>query len=126
MNPKRIPKNRYNGSNVESHKTQSTADKPKETDPLKELEKQIDAGAAHIGMAIADIFTFLTKSGAMLPNMKLETELIHLKVDDGGIFVETTRPEPRPCKDCPYDDEPDEDNVNYDYDDEEGMLYDGD
>lgn len=132
MNPKRIPKNRYSGSshtigNHESRKEQPTSDKPKENDPLKELEMQIDAGAVHIGMAIADIFTFLTKSSAMLPNMELETELIHLKVDDGGIFVEITRPEQRTCTDCPYDNEPDEDNADCDYDDdEEGLLYDGD
>ena len=54
MNPKRIPKNRYSGSshtigNHESRKEQPTSDKPKENDPLKELEMQIDSSVQRSG-----------------------------------------------------------------------------
>ncbi|MDE6787840.1 MAG: hypothetical protein K2J47_00770, partial [Ruminococcus sp.] len=93
MNPKRIPKCCCNGSNTESHKAKQTQDKSEINDTLKVLEKKIDAGAAHIGLVIADIFTFLTKSAAMLPDMELHTELLDLTVDDSGISVYIKHPD---------------------------------
>ncbi len=113
MNPRIIPKRCYNGSNTESHKAKQTADKFRIDDMMKMLEEKIDAGAAHIGLVIADIFTFLTKSAAMLPDMELHTELLNLTVDDSGISVYIKH----------------QDNIsedNDDYDDEEELLYDGD
>jgi len=112
MNPNRIPKHCYNGSNTKNCKVQQTADKLHEDETLKMLEKKIDAGAAHIGLVIADIFTFLTKSAAMLPDMELHTELIDLTADDNGISVYIRRSDST-------------DNENYD-DEEEELLYDGD
>lgn len=109
----RIPKRYYNGSSTKNRKVQHTSDKSEIDDTLKVLEKKIDAGAAHIGLVIADIFTFLTKSAAMLPDMELHTELLNLTVDDSGISVYIK-----------YQDNIGEDND--DFDDEEELLYDGD
>lgn len=109
----RIPKRCYNSSNTESRKAKQTSDKPGADGTLKILEKKIDAGAAHIGLVIADIFTFLTKSAAMLPDMELHTELLELTVDDSGITVYIKHPDNRSKSDN-------------DYDDEEELLYDGD
>lgn len=109
----RIPKRCYNGSSTKNSKVQQPPDKPEIDDTLNVLEKKIDAGAAHIGLVIADIFTFLTKSAAMLPDMELHTELLDLTVDDSGISVYIKH----------------QDNIsedNDDYDDEEELLYDGD
>lgn len=114
MNPKRIPKRCYNGSSTKNSKVQQSLDKPKIDDMLKVLEKKIDAGAAHIGFVIADIFTFLTKSAAMLPDIELHTELLDLTVDDSGISVYIKHPDNRSKSDNDYDDE------------EEELLYDGD
>lgn len=72
MNPNRTPKHCY-CSTAENSRAQHTTDKHSET--LKEMEQKIDAGAAHIGLVIADIFTFLTKSAAMLPDMELHTDV---------------------------------------------------
>ena len=113
MNPKKIPNRCCNGSNAKNRKVHQTVDKLRTDDTLKELERKIDAGAAHIGLVIADIFIFLTKSAAMLPNMELQTELLNLTVDDRGISVYIKRP-------CNIG------NGNDDYDDEEEFLYDGD
>lgn len=113
MNPKRIPKRCYNGISTKNSKVQQSPDKPKTDDTLKAMEKKIDARAAHIGLVIADIFTFLTKSAAMLPNMELHTELLDLTVDDSGISVYIKHPDNRSKSDN-------------DYDDEEELLYDGD
>lgn len=112
MNPKRIPKRCYNGSGTRNRKVHQTADRFRTDDTLKMLERKIDAGAAHIGLVITDIFTFLTKSAAMLPDMELHTELIDLTVDDNGISVYIRRSDST-------------DNENYD-DEEEELLYDGD
>ena len=109
----RIQKRYYNGSSTKNRKEQQTADKLRTDDTLKILERKIDAGATHIGLVIADIFTFLTKSAAMLPDMELHTELLNLTVDDSGISVYIKH----------------QDNIsedNDDYDDEEELLYDGD
>lgn len=114
MNPKRIPKRCYNGSSTKNRKVQQTTDKFRTDDTLKELERKIDAGAAHIGLVIADIFTFLTQSATMLPDMELHTELLDLTVDDNGISVYIKHP----CNSSDGDD-------NYD-DEEEEFLYDGD
>lgn len=114
MNPNRIPKHCCNSSNTESRKTKHTQDKPKIDDTLKILEKKIDAGAAHIGLVNADIFTFLTKSAAMLPDMELHTELLDLTVNDSGISVYIKHQDNRSKSDNDYDDE------------EEELLYDGD
>lgn len=113
MNQKRIPKHCYNSIGTKNCKVHQTADKLHADDALRELKRKIDAGAAHIGLVIADIFTFLTKSAAMLPNMELHTELLNLTVDDRGISVYIKRP----CNSG---------NGNDDYDDEEEFLYDGD
>lgn len=109
----RIPKRCYNGSSTKNRKEQQTADKFRADNTLKVLEKKIDAGAAHTVLVIADIFTFLTKSAAMLPDMELHTELLDLTVNDSEISVYIKHPDNR-CK---------SDN---DYDDEEELLYDGD
>ncbi|MCM1530336.1 MAG: hypothetical protein NC093_10130 [Alistipes sp.] len=114
MNPKRISKRCYNVSSTKNCKEQQTTDKLCTDDTLKELERRIDAGAAHIGLVIADIFTFLTKSAAMLPNMELHTELLNLTVDDSGISVYIK-----------HQDNISENNDDYD-DEEEELLYDGD
>lgn len=113
MNPNRIPKRCYNGSSTKNRKEQQTADKFRANATLNVLEKKIDAGAAHIGLVIADIFTFLTKSAALLPDMELHTEQLDLTVDDNGISVYIN-----------HSDNISEDN---DYnDEEEELLYDGD
>lgn len=108
MNPNRTPKRCY-CSTAENRRAQHTTDKHSET--LKEMEQKIDAGAAHIGLVVADIFTFLTKSAAMLPDMELHTENIDLTVNDSGIAVHISRP-----THCDADD----------YEEEEEFLYDGD
>lgn len=108
MNPNRIPKRCYCNT-AESRRAQNTADK--HSDTLKDMEQKIDAGAAHIGLVVADIFTFLTKSAAMLPDIELHTENIDLTVNDDGIAVHISRPAH---------------NVADDYEEEEEFLYDGD
>lgn len=113
MNPKRIPKRCYNGSSAKNCKVHQTADKLHADDTLKMLERKIDAGASHIGLVIADIFTFLTKSAALLPDMELHTGLLDLTVDDSGISVYIKHTDSKSKSDN-------------DYDDEEELLYDGD
>lgn len=108
MNQTRTPKYCY-CSTAESRRTQHTTDKHSNT--LKEMEQEINAGAAHIGLVVTDIFTFLTKSAAMLPDMELHTDTIDLTVNDSGIAVHISRP-----AHCDADD----------YEKEEEFLYDGD
>ena len=108
MNQTRTPKRCY-CSTAENRKVQHTADRRSET--LKEMEQKIDAGAAHIGLVVADIFTFLTKSAAMLPDMELHTDTLDMTVNDSGIAVHINRPAH---------------SVADDYDEEEEFLYDGD
>lgn len=103
----RMPKYHYNGSKAESRKEQQTTDKSGADDTLKVLERKVGAGAAHIGLVIADIFTFLTKSAAMLPDMKLHTELLDLTVDDSGISAHIKYPDNSGEDDADYDDEED-------------------
>lgn len=108
MNQTRTPKRCY-CSTAENRKVQHTADRRSET--LKEMEQKIDAGAAHIGLVVADIFTFLTKSAAMLPDMELRTDTLDMTVNDSGIAVHIIRPAHHDADD---------------YEEEEEFLYDGD
>ena len=108
MNQTRTPKYCY-CSTAESRRAQNTADKHSET--VKEMEEKIDAGATHIGLVVADIFTFLTKSAAILPDMELHTDAIDLTVNNSGIAVHINRPAHRDADD---------------YEEEEELLYDGD
>lgn len=124
----RIPKNRYNGSsdNTESRKAQQSAQKRLDSsnaeDVLEALETEISTGAARAGLVVADIFTFLTKKCAMLPNMQLSTDKMRLVTSGSGISIKIYCPELRDLtRDVPDADESDD----YD-DDEEGLLYDGD
>lgn len=114
MENRRIPKRCYNGSSTKKCKVQQHLDKSETNDTLNVLEKKIDAEAAHIGLVIADIFTFLTKSAAILPDMELHTELLNLNVNDSGISVYIKHSDNRSKSDNDYDDE------------EEELLYDGD
>lgn len=129
MNKNRIPKNRYNNNsrryaeakaetNRIARNVRSEA-KPEKNHVLDEIGKAVDAHAAEIGVTVSDIFKFLTITAAVLPNMELELEMIHLKVDDSGIFVEITRPCHKHYEDCGVDDFDE-------WDEEEGLLYDGD
>lgn len=108
MNPNRTHKRCY-CSTAENRRTQRTADKHSNT--LKEMEQEINAGAAHIGLVVTDIFTFLTKSAAMLPDMELHTDTIDLTVNDSDIAVHISRPAHHDADD---------------YEEEEEFLYDGD
>jgi len=118
MNPNRTLKNRYNGGyNNESRKAQQNAEQLK--DRMTKLESAMDKRAAGVARTIMDMFKFVSLSATMLPNMEMETDIMRLKVDDDGIFIEITYPESRKRSVC--DEEPD----NCD-DDEEGLLYDGD
>ena len=124
----RIPKNRYNGSgiNTEERKAQQYAQKKHDAsndeDVLEALEMEISAGAARVGLVVADIFTYLTKKCAMLPNMQLSTDKMRLVTSGSGISIKIYCPELRNLtRDVPDADESDD----YD-DDEEGLLYDGD
>ncbi len=129
MNKNRIPKNRYNGNSRRYADAKAETDriarnvksaaKPEKNNVLDEIGKAVDAHAVEIGVTVSDIFKFLTITAAVLPNMELELEMIRLKVDDSGIFVEITRPCHKCCEDC-GDDDFDE------WDEEEGLLYDGD
>ena len=129
MNKNRIPKNRYNGNSRRYADAKAETDriarnvksaaKPEKNNVLDEIGKAVDAHAVEIGVTVSDIFKFLTITAAVLPNMELELEMIRLKVDDSGIFVEITRPCHKCCEDCD-DDDFDE------WDEEEGLLYDGD
>lgn len=109
----RIPKRCYNGSSTKKRNVQQTADKFHADNTLNTLERKIDEGAANIGLVIADIFTFLTKSAAMLPDMELHTGLLDLTVDDSGISVYIKH----------SDNVSEDDDYN---DEEEELLYDGD
>ena len=133
MNKNRIPKNRYNCNSRRYAEAKAETDriarnvksesKPEKNHVLDEIGKAVDAHAAEIGVTVSDIFKFLTITAAVLPKMELELEMIHLKVDDSGIFVEITRPCHKLCEDCGgFSDDDDFDK----WDEEEGLLYDGD
>ncbi len=130
MNKNRIPKNRYNGNSRWYAEAKAETDriarnvrsesKPEKNHVLDEIGKAVDAHAAEIGVTVSDIFKFLTITAAVLPNMELELEMIRLKVDDSGILVKVTRPCHKCCEDCGGFSGDD------DWDEEEGLLYDGD
>ena len=77
------------------------------------------------------MFKLMAMSAAMLPNMELDTGIMRLKVDDGGVFFEINDPyRMRKAKRSSVE-EPDDDTDALDDlddldDDEEGLLYDGD
>ena len=135
MNKNRIPKNRYNGNSRRYAEAKAEIDhiarnvrsesKPEKNHVLDEIGKAVDAHAAEIGVTVSDIFKFLTITAAVLPNMEVELEMIRLKVDDSGISVKITRPCRECCEDCSGF-SGDEDFNEDDWDDEEGLLYDGD
>ena len=108
------------------------ADKRNKRDKLNEIEAAMDKRAADIALTISDMFKFMAMSAAMLPNMELDTGIMRLKVDDGGVFFEINDPyrmrktirKDENCGEEP-DDDFDDDCDDCD-DDEEGLLYDGD
>ena len=130
MENKRIPKNRYNGSgiNTEGRKTHQTADGTdrKAPETLKKIEAEMDKRAADIAVTVSDMFKFMAMTAAMLPNMELDTGLFRLKVDDGGIFFEICHSF-RKHKQRDFSDDCCAAEPSGDYDDdEEGLIYDGD
>ena len=109
----------------------SGADKQNKRDKLNEIEAAMDKRAADIALTVSDMFKFMAMSAAMLPNMELDTGIMRLKVDDGGVFFEINDPyRMRKAKRSSVE-EPDDDTDALDDlddldDDEEGLLYDGD
>lgn len=94
-------------------------------DKLNEIEAAMDKRAADIALTVSDMFKFMAMSAAILPNMELDTGIMRLKIDDGGVFFEINDPyrmRKTIRKDENYGEEPDND---FD-DEEEGLLYDGD
>ena len=130
MENNRIPKNRYNGSgiNTDDRKAQQSADTAdiKGQDTLKEIGAVLDKQAAGVAQTVTDMFKFMSLTAAVLPNMELDTGIFHLKVDDDGILFEINHPfrkdKQRDFSDDCCTEEPSDD---YD-DDEEGLIYDGD
>ena len=108
------------------------ADKQNKRDKLNEIEAAMDKRAADIALTVSDMFKFMAMSAAMLPNMELDTGIMRLKIDDGGVFFEINDPyrmrktirKDENCGEEP-DDDFDDDCDDCD-DDEEGLLYDGD
>lgn len=125
----RTPKNRYNGSgiNTDDRKTQQSAgmEDIKGQDTLKEIGTMLDKQAASVAQTITDMFKFMSLTAAVLPNMELDTGIFHLKVDDGGIFFEINHPFRKDKQSDTYEDSAEEPDNDYD-DDEEGLIYDGD
>ncbi|MBR2086613.1 MAG: hypothetical protein IJ906_05675 [Oscillospiraceae bacterium] len=104
------------------------------SDKLNEIEAAMDKRAADIALTISDMFKFMAMSAAILPNMELDTGIMRLKVDDGGVFFEINDPyrmrKAKRDSEC-FGKEPDDDTDDLDDfdgcdDDEEGLLYDGD
>ena len=105
-------------------KTANTAAKREQHERLNEIEAAMDKRAADIALTVSDMFKFMSISAAMLPNMELEVECMRLKVDDDGVFFEINNPHRSRRENG--DDIPDDFEYDDDYDDEEGLLYDGD
>lgn len=130
MRTTRDPKYRYNGgSKPERHKGQQTANKKQDT--LSMIERAMDKQAAGIAKTVTDMFKFMAMSAAMLPNMELDVDILRLKIDDDGIFFEINYPDGRKHKEHKADsfcDDCDEElnDLDDDFDDEEGLLFDGD
>ena len=125
----RTPKNRYNGSgiNTDDRKAQQSADMAdiKGQDTLKEIGAVLDKQAAGVAQTVTDMFKFMSLTAAVLPNMELDTGIFHLKVDDDGILFEISHPFRNEKQGDTYEDDSEEPDNDYD-DDEEGLLYDGD
>ena len=125
----RTPKNRYNGSgiNTDDRKTQQSAGMAdiKGQDALKEIGTMLDKQAAGVAQTVTDMFKFMSLTAAVLPNMELDTGIFHLKVDDDGILFEINHPFCKGKQGDTYEDDSEEPDNDYD-DDEEGLLYDGD
>ncbi len=108
------------------------ADKQNKRDKLNEIEAAMDKRAADIALTISDMFKFMAMSAAMLPNMELDTGIMRVKIDDGGVFFEINDPyrmRKTICKDTNCAEKPDndfDDDCDDFDDDEEGLLYDGD
>ena len=108
------------------------ADKQNKRDKLHEIEAAMDKRAADIALTISDMFKFMAMSAAILPNMELDTGIMRLKIDDGGVFFEINDPyrmRKTIRKDEKCSEEPDndfDDDCDDCDDDEEGLLYDGD
>ena len=109
-----------------------TKNKQNQRDKLNEIEAAMDKRAADIALTVSDMFKFMAMSAAILPNMELDTGIMRLKVDDGGVFFEINDPyrmRKTICKDTNCAEEPDndfDDDCDDSEDDEEGLLYDGD
>lgn len=130
----RTPKNRYNGGhNTESRKPREHAEKKAEcqsVEMLEAMEKQMHKNAEQIAHTVSDMFQLVCLMASMLPNMELDTGIMHLKTDDDGVFVEINSAACREYADidcfgncvcdirCGL--------FGSDDDDEEGLLYDGD
>ena len=98
-------------------------------DKLNEIEAAMDKRAADIALTVSDMFKFMAMSAAMLPNMELDTGIMRLKIDDGGVFFEINDPyrmRKTIRKDENCGEEPDEAFDDDCDDEEEGLLYDGD
>ena len=107
------------------------ADKRNKRDKLNEIEAAMDKRAADIALTVSDMFKFMAMSAAMLPNMELDTGIMRLKIDDGGVFFEINDPyrmrkAKRSNVEEPYDDTDALDDLDDLDDEEEGLLYDGD
>ena len=105
-------------------KITDTAAKREQHEKLNEIEAAMDKRAVDIALTVSDMFKFMSISAAMLPNMELEVECMRLKVDDDGVFFEINNPHRSRRENG--DDIPDDFEYDDDYDDEEGLLYDGD
>ncbi len=101
--------------------------KQDQRDKLNEIEAAMDKRAADIALTISDMFKFMAMSAAILPNMELDTGIMRLKVDDGGVFFEINDPyRMRKTKRGSVSCDDDFDNTDDLDDDEEGLLYNGD
>lgn len=126
MENRRILKNRCNRSSEvpNSRHTRLKSAFDAEQNKLKKIKMAMEKHAADIARTISDMFKFMLMAASTLPNMELDVDIMRLKVDDSGIIFEITYPDIRKCKDS--------DNCNCrndkqdNYDDEEGLLYDGD
>ena len=111
--------------------TQNKQDQRDKRDKLNEIEAAMDKRAADIALTVSDMFKFMAMSAAMLPNMELDTGIMRLKIDDGGVFFEINDPyrmrkAKRSNVEEPYDDTDALDDLDDLDDEEEGLLYDGD
>ncbi len=130
MENKRTTKDRRKARHISAEecvrlnaKIADTAANREQHEKLNEIEAAMDKRAADIALTVSDMFKFMSISAAMLPNMELEVECMRLKVDDDGVFFEINNPHRSRRENG---DDLTEDFDDDDYDDEEGLLYDGD